>query len=279
MPMLTRMTFFSPPLAAVLAAALIGLPGAGAADIVTPRDAVEARLLPGWRQADGTHMAALSLQLAPGWKTYWRAPGDAGIPPRFDWDGSENLDRVDPHWPRPEIFVVSGMRSIGYSDEVVLPLRITPHAGADPITISARMEIGVCEDICMPVDFSVRAVLPAGGAPDPRITAALATEPETAAAAGVGRVTCRLAPAGDGMELTARMAVPSLGAGTPAVVFELPDPDVWIGEADVRREDGALTATAEIIDYGGALMLDRSALRITLLGSEKAVDIRGCDGG
>ncbi|MEL7014329.1 MAG: protein-disulfide reductase DsbD domain-containing protein, partial [Pseudomonadota bacterium] len=64
-------------------------------------DAIEARLLTGWRAADGSHIAALQIDLAPGWTTYWRAPGDAGIPPYFDWHASENLSSVDVEWPSP----------------------------------------------------------------------------------------------------------------------------------------------------------------------------------
>ncbi|MCX8508161.1 MAG: protein-disulfide reductase DsbD family protein, partial [Rhodobacteraceae bacterium] len=56
-----------------------------------PDNLLKAEILPGWRTESGSQMAALRLTMAPGWKTYWRAPGDAGIPPRFDWTGSANL--------------------------------------------------------------------------------------------------------------------------------------------------------------------------------------------
>ncbi|MDO5529308.1 MAG: hypothetical protein Q4F71_07880, partial [Paracoccus sp. (in: a-proteobacteria)] len=56
-----------------------------------PRGLESARLLPGWVDADGRRITALELVLAPGWKTYWRSPGDAGIPPSFDWRGAEEV--------------------------------------------------------------------------------------------------------------------------------------------------------------------------------------------
>ena len=70
----------------------------------------------GWQMQNGHHMAGLSLQLAPDWKTYWRAPGEAGIPPLFDWSGSTNVQSVRVHWPSPVVFHLNGMQTIGYHD-------------------------------------------------------------------------------------------------------------------------------------------------------------------
>ena len=84
---------------------------------------VQAEVLPGWRTENGDHMAALRITLNPGWKTYWRAPGDAGIPPLLDWSGSGNLESAEVTWPTPEVFSQNGMRSIGYTEELVLPVR------------------------------------------------------------------------------------------------------------------------------------------------------------
>src|SRR6056297_2127380 len=77
-------------------------------------DMVNVSVLPGWQMSDGRHMAALRFSREDGWKTYWRAPGDAGIPPRFDWSGSGNLARVALHWPAPKVFDSYGLRTVGY---------------------------------------------------------------------------------------------------------------------------------------------------------------------
>jgi DsbC/DsbD-like thiol-disulfide interchange protein len=79
-----------------LALASMGLPlsTASTAQAESPADMVQIRILPGWSRDDGSHMAALHLILAPGWKTYWRAPGDAGIPPMMDLEGSDNLSDI-----------------------------------------------------------------------------------------------------------------------------------------------------------------------------------------
>lgn len=241
-------------------------------------DVIAGEILPGWRLADGTHMAGLRLTLAPGWKTYWRAPGDAGIPPRFDWSGSENLRAVEIAWPMPQIFDQNGMRSIVYAGEVVLPLHVRPLREGAPVRLDAEVELGVCEDICIPAALSVAGTLPAEvSRPDPAIAAALAARPLSAAEAGVRRVTCSVAPSERGLHLTAVIEMPRAGR-TAAAVIEAGDPEIWVGEPDL---DGAspdrLTATT-VLEHmeGGAFALDRGALRITLLGSGTAVDIKGC---
>ena len=122
---------------------------------------------------NGGRMAAVELQLAPGWKTYWRSPGDAGIPPTFDWSGSENVKSVHIHWPAPEVFEANGMQTIGYHERLVLPVEVTPEDPARPVRLSVEMSLGVCDEICMPAIVDLTADLSAPGAPDAAIQAAL----------------------------------------------------------------------------------------------------------
>lgn len=237
---------------------------------------LEAELRPGWRTAEGTHMAALHLRLADGWKTYWRAPGDAGIPPRFDWSGSRNVAAVRTHWPRPVVFGTLGQRSIGYATELVLPLEVSPRDPGLPAEIGLRLDLGVCETICVPASLTLSGVLPATGARDPRIEAALAARPQQAGALGLTRADCAVDPTADGLRVTARLDMPSLG-GAEVTVFEISDDTVWISEAESHREGGRLTAVAEMVAMTGApFALDRSDLRITVLGANTAAELRGC---
>ena len=165
---------------------------AGAATGGDMTGVAKAELRPGWRMADGTHMAALHVVLDPGWKTYWRAPGDVGIPPQFDWDGSRNIYSVSTNWPTPEVFFEQGMRSIGYKTEVVVPLHLTAQTSGD-MHLEGKVQIGVCKDICIPANLSVSATLTSAATrPDPVIAAALTDTPYTAREAGVSRVTCQI---------------------------------------------------------------------------------------
>ena len=236
-----------------------------------------ATLLDGWQQADGTRMGAVRITLAPGWKTYWRAPGDAGIPPAFDWKGSRNLAGAAVSWPTPKVFSQNGMRSVGYAQQVTLPIRVAAKQTGQPVQIKLSLDIGVCKDICVPQTLTVTGTLGAqGSAPVPAIAAALAERPYTAAEAGARGVTCRLTPTNDGLAITAALKLPSAG-GNEHVVIEAGRADVWVSEAITHRSGNTLTATAQMVANGaGPLALDRSAIRFTVLGASHAVDLRGC---
>lgn len=243
-------------------------------------DLVEMRVLPGWRTAGGEHMAALEMRLRPGWKTYWRAPGDAGIPPQFDWRRSANVSGVEPVWPTPGIITQGGLQTIGYSDVLVLPFRIAPaHAGRD-VVLNGTVDIGVCSDICVPVSLRVSETLPASVTkPDPRIAAALASRPYSASEAGVSRVACSISAAGDGLGLRAEIDMPGAG-GRETAIIEVDDPRIWVAQADTVRRGNRLVAETRLYHVEGrSFALDRSGIRITVLGQSHAVDIQGCPAG
>lgn len=239
----------------------------------------EISVLPGWRTAEGTHMAALRVRLEPGWKTYWRSPGDGGIPPRLRWDGSRNLASVRFHWPRPRVYEIGGMRSIGYYEELVLPMELRPARPGEPIVLRADIELGVCRDVCVPMFAEIAADLPASGGRDARIEAALANRPATASEAGVRDVSCEVEPTADGLRLTARIDMPSLGPEEVAV-FELPDETIWISESTGGRDGRALVAASDMVPPSGApFLLDRSSVRITVISPGRAVEMTGCPAG
>jgi DsbC/DsbD-like thiol-disulfide interchange protein len=100
---------------------------------------------------DGTLRAGVDIELADGWKTYWRMPGDAGVPPQFDWSQSKNVKAIEMLWPAPARFIDAGGETVGYKDRVVFPLRITPQRPGDPVELRLEMFFGVCKDICIPV--------------------------------------------------------------------------------------------------------------------------------
>jgi DsbC/DsbD-like thiol-disulfide interchange protein len=240
-----------------------------------PSDVARIEVLPGWRTEDGRHMAALRVTLAPGWKTYWRTPGAAGLPPLFDFSESTGIAAAEPRWPVPQVFHFNGMRSIGYHDAVTIPLDLTLSGG--PARLAGEVEIGVCDEICVPVRLPFAMDLPEEGRRDPVIAAALVDRPMTAEEAGA-RAQCALAPEGEGLELTVRLAMPPLGPDE-SVVIEAADPGLWVSEAAARREGDALVAIAEALARdGGPLAIDRSGLRITVLSDGRAVDIHGCTG-
>jgi DsbC/DsbD-like thiol-disulfide interchange protein len=259
-------------LALALALALTSVPAAA----TTQDDVLSASLRSGWQMEGGRHMAALDLTMAPGWKTYWRSPGDAGIPPSFDWSGSQNVKSVRIHWPTPKVFELNGMQTIGYHEHLILPLEVTPVDPARPVSLAVKVDLGVCDRICLPASVALRSDLVAPGAPDQGIKAALANRAATAKEAGVTQVGCTVDPIADGLRLTARLRLPDPGVAE-VVAFETGDPQVWVAEATTTRKGRDLVSVTELVPPEGApFALDRSAVTITILAAGKAVEIRGC---
>src|ERR1700744_454608 len=116
------------------------------------------RLLAGSRSG-AVLLGGIGFPGQPGWKTYWRTPGDSGVPPRFDFSKSENVEAVTVLWPAPMKFDDgAGGHSMGYDDQAELPLRIVTKNPDKPVTLRAEISYAVCEKICIPVD--AKAELP-----------------------------------------------------------------------------------------------------------------------
>ncbi|MDP6109176.1 MAG: protein-disulfide reductase DsbD family protein, partial [Rhodospirillales bacterium] len=92
----------------------------------------------------------LHFKLKPGWKVYWRSPGDAGYPPSVEWSGSENFSKADMLWPAPHRFSVLGLETLGYKDEVVYPITYVPAQPGAPVKAVANVDYLTCNDICIP---------------------------------------------------------------------------------------------------------------------------------
>ncbi|SLN53615.1 hypothetical protein PSJ8397_02791 [Pseudooctadecabacter jejudonensis] len=261
----------SPVLAALALAAATAPLSANPAEGV-----VDLEILPGWRTDQGTHMAGLQFTLAPGWKTYWRVPGDGGIPPRFAWNGSENLSGVALHWPVPEVSHINNMRSIGYSDIVIIPVELALDDADAAARMAGQVQIGVCEEICIPVMLPFAADLPAGGRRDPSIIASLVDRPQTEREAGVRSVSCAIEPIDGGLQVTAAITMPQIDR-TEEVVIEAGDQQVWVSEPSTWRTAGTLYAKSDMIHVNGqGFALDRSNMRITVLADGQSVEIQGC---
>lgn len=125
----------------------------------------------------------LHFRMKPGWKIYWRSPGDAGFPPTIDWKGSANLENASLLWPAPYRFDVSGLTTLGYKGEVVLPLSATLAKAGDAVSLRATVEYLTCDDVCIPYTATLKLDLPAGtGVPSaeaPMIGEFLARQPAT----------------------------------------------------------------------------------------------------
>lgn len=153
-------------LSAALAACAAGNAFSASSDAVVAGEAKVRLLVSGLNNTNSAPVfrGGVEIVLTPGWKTYWRYPGDAGIPPRFDWSGSENVSHVEVLFPAPKrITDGSGQASIGYEERVIFPLRIIPHDAAKPVTLKLKLDFATCEKLCIPAE-AVLSLAFSGGA-------------------------------------------------------------------------------------------------------------------
>ena len=110
----------------------------------------------------GTISAGLVLELSEGWKTYWRSPGEVGLPPTIDWSESTNLASTTVQWPAPERFRAFGIENFGYQGTVVHPIRIILSETGQSIELRAAVSMLACSDICVPLQFDLAVDIPTG---------------------------------------------------------------------------------------------------------------------
>ncbi len=109
-------------------------------------------------------LAGIEITMAEGWKTYWRTPGDAGgVPPNFDWAGSDNLAAAKVLYPAPSRLKDASGDSVGYKKTVIFPIEVTAKDPSKPIKLNVALEFGVCREICVPAEAKLSLVVPASG--------------------------------------------------------------------------------------------------------------------
>jgi DsbC/DsbD-like thiol-disulfide interchange protein len=163
---------------------LIGADAAAAAEAASrwdgdARSAV--RLIAGSSPAGKTApiRAGVEVRIKAGWHTYWRYPGDAGVPPRFDFTGSQNVAAVEVLWPAPQRIPEQGLVAIGYVSDVIWPLAIVPQDRAKPVTLRLKLDYAVCEKLCVPAQGTAElALTDRPSSQDAALAAALARLPK-----------------------------------------------------------------------------------------------------
>lgn len=223
--------------------------------------------------ADGTLSLGLEIALEPGWKTYWRHPGEAGLPPEIDLTSSTNLASAEIDFPAPRRFVDGGATSLGYGGDVVLPIRLTPEDPALPVMVDARVQYGACKELCVPAAGTARLMVSLATRPDAEMaTRFAAAEAAVPAAAVEGfAVTAVEAEAGDARALVVTATLPHPAA--PAELFA-EGPGAAFPGLPVRIEDGA-AATPATARWRVALDKHSPAtgdLRLTLVNGERAIE-------
>lgn len=226
--------------------------------------------------AGGPVSLAVQFSLAPGWKTYWRYPGESGAPPRFDWSDSANLAEVDVRWPAPTRFSAFGFDSFGYAGNVVLPVEVTPKDPASAMAVRLDLQFLVCEKICLPVEARLALDLPAGAAASTvhagDIEAARQMVPKTGSAASF-RIAGITVEGDAGNETLIVEAAADRPFVAPDLMVEGPMP-FGFGRPETALEDGGRRAILRLPVYPGAgkAPLAPAALRLTLVDGNLAAE-------
>ncbi len=269
----------------LLAALLLALavPGVSAHAAATDWDTHahgSARLLSAV-EATGSGMrlnVGLQLRLSPGWHTYWRTPGDAGIPTTIDWQGSENLARATIDWPAPRrLPPLAGLETQGYVDSVVLPITVTLAHPDVPVRLRAEVDYASCKEVCIPYHSSLDLALPAGlalpGPEAPLIAGARARVPGDLASVQLRLLSAVVAPAENGAVLSVRLA--STGAPLRAPDLFVEDvPKGSPGRPDVELSGAGDMATLHVpIRDGLAAAIAVAKLRLTVVDGARTAEI------
>ncbi|MFZ0850636.1 MAG: protein-disulfide reductase DsbD domain-containing protein [Hyphomicrobiaceae bacterium] len=178
---------------ATLAIALVGAFVSGTARAAEPvaaatpwveAQAARVRLVAGADadRAGKSFLAGVEIVMAQGWKTYWRNPGEAGVPPNFDWSGSTNTASIKVTYPAPIRLVDPAAEMIGYKSSVLFPVAVSPQDPSQAVELRLALEFAVCREICIPAQASMHLTLPPAllkGAPTPLVAAAQARVPRS----------------------------------------------------------------------------------------------------
>lgn len=155
------MSFFRTAFGAFSLAVVMFTPGVGATTASIPEATVQLR--DGGPLDAHMRLAGLEISLSGKAKTYWRMPGDSGLPPLFDWSGSENVKAVAVEWPRPERMPDAAGTILGYRGQVIFPLLVQAIDPAKPVRLHVKLDFGICEEICVPLSAEASRLLNEGG--------------------------------------------------------------------------------------------------------------------
>jgi DsbC/DsbD-like thiol-disulfide interchange protein len=231
------------------------------------------RLLAGSRSGP-VLLGGIAVQLDPGWKTYWRTSGDSGVPPRFDFSKSDNVEAVTVLWPAPTKFDDgAGGISLGYHNQVVLPLRIVPKSTDKPVTLRADINYAVCEKICIPVEASTElAFASVASTEDNVLFAALDTVPKPASVGDPNPLTI-LDVRREGKS-TVLIDVLSPDARTVSLFVEGPTPD-WalpVPKLLEHSPPGVKRFAFNLEGVPAGTNPEGAALKLTLVGGDRSYE-------
>ena len=247
--------------------------------IVHANGLVSAKITDGWIEKDQKLIFGLKIDLDKNWKTYWRLPGNAGLEPLFSFDKSENVLVAKIMWPSPIIFGEENLWSIGYKDSVLLPLEITPIDASKPIKLEIKADIGLCEDVCIPVtlNFSYFAT-PGQNQENYEILGAILSKPIKSDDIGFQPPQCIIKNG----ELIMEFNEKNVNTGIENIelfVIEVGSSVFYINSKKAYVFDDRITvSTKNSVEIELPGVISRETIKTTIIGSNQSIEFVGCSG-
>jgi DsbC/DsbD-like thiol-disulfide interchange protein len=231
------------------------------------------RLLAGSRSG-AVLLGGIAFQLQPGWKTYWRTPGDSGVPPRFDFSKSDNVEAVTVLWPAPTKFDDgAGGHSLGYHDTIVLPLRIVAKNTDKPVTLRAGINYAVCEKLCIPVEANAElAFTNVASTEDSALLAALDTVPKPANVGDPNPLTIRDVKREGKSSVLVDVVSPDDRVVNLFVEGPTPDWGLPVPKLLEHGPPGVKRFTFELDGVPPGVSPEGAALKLTLVGGDRSYE-------
>jgi len=231
------------------------------------------RLLAGSRSG-AVLLGGVALQLQPGWKTYWRTPGDSGVPPKFEFSKSDNVEAVTVLWPAPKKFDDgAGGVSLGYHNQVVLPLRIVAKNVDKPVILRAEINYAVCEKLCIPVvangELAFNSV---ASTEDSALFAALDTVPKPANVGDPNPLTIRDVKREGKSEVLVDVVTPDDRAVNLFVEGPTPDWGLPVPKLVEHSPPGVKRFSFQLDGVPPGVNPDGAALKLTLVGGDRSYE-------
>ena len=247
--------------------------------IVHANGLVSAKITDGWIEKDQKLIFGLKIDLNKNWKTYWRLPGNAGLKPLFTFDKSENVFAAKIMWPSPIIFGEDNLWSIGYKDSVLLPLEVTPIDTSKPIKLEIQADIGLCEDVCIPVTLNVSYfATPGQNQENYEILGAILSEPIKSDDIGFQPPQCIIKNGELIMEFNEKNVKTGI-ENIELFVIEVGSSVFYVNSKKAYVFDDRITvSTKNSVETELPGVISRETIKTTIIGSNQSLEFVGCSG-